>query len=105
MSRNRWIAMVFVAMACACQVASAVTVRGKLLRGSGVAPGVAVTVRNQQQVRSPPAYSGANGLYYIPNVMAGTYVLEVWGKPNTVTYTLTIQVKDSDMDVNPVYVP
>jgi hypothetical protein len=92
------------AVVCACQVASAATVRGKLLRGKGVASGIAVTVLNPKKVRTTPAYSGANGMYYIPNVKAGSYTLEVWVKPNK-PLTFPIQVKEPESDINPIQVP
>jgi Carboxypeptidase regulatory-like domain len=106
MGRNRWIAIVaLAAMAGVPQMAWAATVRGKLLRGKAAAPGVAVTLLNQQtKIRTAPAYSGSDGMYYITNVRAGSYLLEVWGKGNRVTSSFNIQVKEPESDVNPIYV-
>ncbi len=102
MGRNKWTAIVLLmGIAAGCQAA---TVRGRLLRGKSVASGIAVTVKSPQNVRSSPARSGADGMYYIPNVKAGSYTLEVWGTPNQVTASFPITVKETQTDVNPIYV-
>jgi hypothetical protein len=102
MGRNRLIAIgMFMAIVGVCHAA---TVRGRLLRGKVGAAGIAVTLVNPQKVSTSPVYSGSDGMYYIPNVRAGSYVLEVWGNANKVTSTFNIQVKEPETDVNPIYV-
>ena len=107
MGRNRLIAIIaLVAIVGASQTARAANVRGKLLRGKVGAAGIAVTLLNPQtKVRTSPAYSGSDGMYYITNVKAGNYVLEVWGKGNKITSTFNIPVKEPESDINPIYVP
>jgi hypothetical protein len=84
--------------------ALAATVRGKLIRGRAPAAGIAVTVMSAQKVRTAAAYSGADGMYYIPNVRAGNYTLEVWANRNR-PLTFPLQVREPRTDVNPVNVP
>ena len=105
MRRNGWMAIALLpAFFGAGQAASGATVRGELLRGSGVASGVAVTLLNSKKVRTLPAYSGADGMYYVPNVKAGSYTLEIWTKPNK-PLPISIQVHEPETDVNPVKLP
>jgi hypothetical protein len=56
--------------------------RGRLQHASpnGSFPrgGLKVTLRAQSGIRSTPAYSGNNGMYYVYGVPAGQYTLEVW---------------------------
>ena len=103
MRRNGWTAIAF--FWAVVGVGQAATVRGKLLRGNGVASGVKVTVLNAQKVSSQPAYSGSDGMYYIPNVKAGSYTLEVWATPKKAPLTIHIQVKEPETDVNPMKLP
>ena len=84
--------------------ASAATVRGKLVRGKASAAGIAVTVINGKRIRTAASYSGANGMYYIPNVSAGSYTLEVWVNRNK-PLNFPIQVREPQTDVNPIAVP
>jgi hypothetical protein len=104
MRQSQWIALALPVIVGVGQAASAATVRGKLVRGQAAAAGIAVTVQSPQKVRSTPAISGSNGMYYIPNVKAGSYTLEVWVKPNQ-PLTFPIQVKEPESDINPVQVP
>src|ERR1035437_4577250 len=46
------------------------------------AAGVAVTVYNQYAGKSSPGHAGQDGLYYLYNVPAGYYTLEVWVSPD-----------------------
>jgi hypothetical protein len=88
------------------QTTLAALVRGRLLRGPGTAPGIAVTVWNQQLGRSLPAYSQVDGMYYLTNIPPGIYVLEVWAGGNgQPPMTFNIQVNDPSTDINPVIVP
>jgi len=84
--------------------ALAATVRGRLIRGKAAAAGIAVTVISPQKVRTPASYSGPDGMYYIPNVRAGSYTLEVWANRNR-PLTFPLQVREPRTDVNPVNVP
>lgn len=102
MGHTRWMAVALLPVIVG--TGQAATVRGKLLRGKGVAAGIEVTVLSPQKVRSIPAYSGSNGMYYIPNVKAGSYTLEVWVKPNK-PLTFPIQMKEPESNINPVQVP
>jgi hypothetical protein len=103
MRRNRWVTIaLLLAIAGTCPAA---TVRGKVLRANKAASGIEVTVLNAQKVRTSPVYSGANGMYYIPNVKAGSYTLEVWATPKKPPLTFPIQVKEPESDINPVEVP
>ena len=85
--------------------ARAALVRGRLLRGQSPAPGIPVTVWCQPLGRSVPVYSGADGMYYIPNVPQGQYVLEIWAVPNGAPITFVINIIEPGTDVNPIYVP
>jgi len=87
-------------------LANAATVRGRLNHANGYpAAGVAVTVINQQAGRSSPAYSGADGMYYIYNVPPGYYNLEVWIYPGGAPTVYQIQVGDPYTDIPPLLVP
>jgi hypothetical protein len=82
----------------------AAIVRGRLVRGKAAAAGIAVTVLNPQKIRTAASYSGADGMYYIPNVKAGSYTLEIWVNRNK-PLNFPIQVREPQTDVNPVNVP
>jgi hypothetical protein len=65
------------------------TVRGMLIRRGGdgkqyAAPYVKVSLNNQERGRSALAYSGTDGMYYLYNVPAGEYHLEIWLSPTEV---------------------
>ena len=58
---------------------------------------------NQNNVSTARVYSGGDGMYYIPNVKAGSYTLEVWAVPNKAPRTFhNIPVVDPLTNVNPV---
>jgi hypothetical protein len=89
-----------------CELALAAVVRGRLLRGQGSAPGIAVTVWSQQLGRSQPTYSQVDGMYYMPSVPAGFYTLEVWaGGGQQAPLTFNIQVNEPGTDIPPIFVP
>ena len=83
-------------------------VRGRLVRtsprGQVPASGVQVTVYSTSLGRSKPAYSGADGMYYLYNIPGGRYTLEVWsGNP-----PLQVAVRvdgQAYTDVAPILVP
>ncbi|MBI3048402.1 MAG: carboxypeptidase regulatory-like domain-containing protein [Acidobacteria bacterium] len=87
-------------------------VRGLLLRrgpqGTYPAAGIAVTVYAQQLGRSRPGYSGSDGMYYLYNVPAGWYYLEIWahgfGNPPLV-FQIFVNDQQPFTDVTPVTVP
>jgi hypothetical protein len=86
----------------------AATVRGRLVRnspqGQFPAAGIAVTVWCEQLGRSAASYSLRDGMYYIPNVPAGYYQIEVWiGPQNALRFP--IQVSEPNSDIPPIIVP
>ena len=68
------------AILCSAGFLEAATVKGQLLNASNnsPAPYVAVRLNSQSRGASEFAYSGGDGRYFINNVPAGDYVLEVW---------------------------
>jgi hypothetical protein len=105
MNQQKWMPIVVLFAAAGTSQAAAATVRGKLLQGNSPASGIQVTVLNQQKVRTSPVYSGANGMYYIPNVKAGSYTLEVWTTSRKSPLVFPIQVKEPESDINPIKLP
>lgn len=87
-------------------------VRGLLLRrgpqGNYPAEGIAVTVYAQQMGRSRPGFSGSDGMYYLYNVPAGPYYLEVWahgfGNP-PIVFQIFVDDRRQFTDVAPLTVP
>ncbi|MFZ0321685.1 MAG: carboxypeptidase-like regulatory domain-containing protein [Candidatus Sulfotelmatobacter sp.] len=101
-------AVLFVLLASLC--ATAANVRGRLDRvlPNGArypATGVAVTVYNQTLGRSNPSTAGLDGLYYINNIPAGSYYLEVWANPGGQPMVFPIQVFEPYVDIPPIVVP
>jgi hypothetical protein len=77
---------------------SAATVRGKVgcaaVRGAqGQATGKYVTVFNANIGRSKQAPVGGDGMFYLYNIPANSYVLEVWSKANPALPPQTFQLK------------
>jgi hypothetical protein len=77
---------------------SAATVRGKIgcavANGQqGAATGKYVTVFNASIGRSKQAAVGANGMFYLYNIPANSYVLEVWSRSNPSLPPQTFQLK------------
>jgi hypothetical protein len=81
----------------------AAMVRGRLLlmtaRGPQPAAGIAVTVFSQRFGRSPPVKSGPDGMYYLYNIPAGFYTLEVWLGPGAAPRPYPIQVREPYSDI------
>jgi hypothetical protein len=77
-------------------VGSAATVRGQLVYANN-APAAFVAVRLSAPGRgaSEFAYSGSDGKYYLRNIPAGTYQLEVW-RGGKVAVTVAVTVQDPD---------
>jgi hypothetical protein len=68
------------------------------------AAGVVVTVWRQDLGRSVASYSMQDGMYYIGNLPAGGYMLEVWiGPENALRFP--IQINEPNTDIAPVLVP
>ena len=80
-------------------LANAATVHGQLVYASNApAPYVAVRLSAAGKAASEFAYSGANGKYYLRNVPAGAYQLEVWrGGKMVVTVAVTVQEPDTEL--------
>lgn len=73
------------------QTAVTTTVRGQLLHGGQFpAPGIQVTLYSVIYGRSSPAYTGADGMYYLNNVPLGDYALEVWIATPPVAYPVRV---------------
>jgi hypothetical protein len=93
------------------QFAGAATVRGQLNRrnGTSMAPAAAVcvTVIASSGARSARACSNAQGMYYLPNVNAGDYQLEVWTSQNPAAppARYPIKVVEPYTDIQPITVP
>ena len=90
--------------------AQGATVRGRLDRRDGYgrlypASYVSVTLNNPKIGRSSPAYTGADGMYYLYNVPPGDYQLEVWAYPGKPPLTFNIRVYDRPYtDINPILI-
>jgi hypothetical protein len=69
------------------------------------AGGLAVSVTNPQHGRSSLVYSGADGMFYLYNIPAGAFTLEVWTAKNQ-ALRFPIQVYEKAYtDINPIKVP
>ena len=87
-------------------LAHAATVRGRLIHQNGYpATSIAVTVVNSQGVRCSPAYTGADGMYYLFNIPPGPYYLEVWIYPGGAPAVYQIQVIEPYTDIAQIAVP
>src|SRR5262245_6437416 len=91
-------------------LADAGTIRGRLVhrstQGDYPAKGIPVTAFRSEKGKSSPAYSGTDGMYYLYNLPAGTYTLQVWVYPNSAPLTFTITVDDEAFtDIAPIIVP
>jgi hypothetical protein len=87
------------ALAVASMAAHAASVRGQVLRQNGQsAEGITITISDHKSYRSPPARAGNDGMYYLFNIPAGQYYLEVWVNPQTPTvYQVTVSEPNTDM--------
>lgn len=92
MTRRIASAIVFLLLAA---VAAQATVRGVVLRSDTGQPypGVAVTLKTGN-ARSVPAYTDANGKFYLQNVPAGTYTMEIRSKRKTTTVPVRVTGAD-----------
>lgn len=86
-------------LALASAAAHAASVRGQVLHKNGQpAADITVTISDHKSFRSPPAHAGKDGMYYLFNIPAGQYFLEVWADPRTPTvYQVTVSEPNTDM--------
>jgi hypothetical protein len=89
----------FAAFAAATMAADAASVRGQLLHQNGQpATSITVTISDHKNYRSAPAQVGVDGMYYLYNIPAGQYYLEVWVNPKTPQiYQVTVKEPNTDM--------
>jgi hypothetical protein len=85
-------------MAASSATVSAATVRGRVgcaVQGGrqGAVNGKYVTVFNANIGRSKQASVGADGMFYLYNIPANSYVLEVWSRSNPSLPPQTFQLK------------
>ena len=92
-----------------CLQARAASVRGRITRNIAgrtiPAGGLSVTVQNSRGVRSFAVTTDGNGMYFLPNIAAGSYTLQVWPKPGSSSLNLPITVREPGLDVNPLNIP
>ncbi len=85
--------------------AHAASVRGQVSHKNGKpATGISVTLSDHKSFRSPPAYVGNDGMYYLSNITAGEYYLEVWANPKSPT-VYQVKVSEPSTDMPRVTVP
>ncbi len=79
--------------------ARAASVRGQVVHRNGKpATGMAVTVSDHKKFRSVRAKVGGDGMYYLSNIPAGKYYLEVWVNPQSPSvYQVTVSEPHTDM--------
>lgn len=105
MSARSRVAAMLVATALA---AHAATVRGRVQRNVPNRPpagGLQVTLRTPQGRRSFSVTTDANGMYFMPNVAPGPYVLEIWNRPGGTPISVPITVSGQLQDVPPIVIP
>ena len=68
------------------------TVRGQVVRKDGITPlpNIPVDLLTGSGARSVPSITGANGMYYLYNIPAGDYHLEVWAGGSPIVYPVRI---------------
>ena len=86
-------------LALAAASAHAASVRGAVDHRDGKpAAGLAVTLSDHKEFRSAPAHVGNDGMYYLANIPAGQYYLEVWVNPQTpLVYEVKVAEPNTDM--------
>ncbi|HYK90528.1 MAG TPA: carboxypeptidase-like regulatory domain-containing protein [Acidobacteriota bacterium] len=87
-------------------VADAATVHGQLVYASNNTPAPYVAVRLNAPGRgaSEFAYTGSDGKYYLRNVPAGAYQLEVW-RGNKLVLTVDVTVQEPDAALATARIP
>ncbi|MGA3371168.1 MAG: carboxypeptidase-like regulatory domain-containing protein [Terracidiphilus sp.] len=100
------VALCGLVMVLAAAMASAATVRGRLIHKNGSpAAGIEVSVVGPQGARSVPVRTGADGMYYLFNLPPGSYRLEIWVYPGGAPLVYQIQVRDPYTDIAQIGVP
>jgi len=102
MKTNRWMLTVGCSFLLLAGLMNAATVRGQLVYASNNAAAAYVAVRlsTPGKAASEFAYSGGDGKYYLRNIPAGAYQLEVWrGGKVVITVAVTVQEPDTDLAV------
>ena len=85
--------------------ARAASVRGQVLHQNGKpATGIAVTLSDHKNFRSARASVGSDGMYYLSNIPAGEYYLEVWVDQKSPT-VYQVKVSEPSTDMPRVTVP
>jgi len=88
--------------------AGAATLRvhlNRLNHGRAVpAADVCITVFASNGARSPRACSNSRGIYYLPNILPGNYVLEIWTNPGAPPIRQNIRVAEPYTDIQPITV-
>jgi hypothetical protein len=103
--------MVIAVVAATAHVFAASIVRGRLVRNGpyGQYPaagvGVSVVALSSPLGRSAMSYSGADGMYYIPNVPGGQYKLEIWVSNPPWAYDIAVYDQQAYTDIAPIVVP
>lgn len=104
--RTRIVALCLLFPALIPVIADAATVRGRLSHSNGSpATRIQVTVVNAQGVRSSPAYTGTDGMYYLSDIAPGPYRLEVWVYAGGNPAVYQIQVVEPNTDMPEIKVP
>lgn len=87
-------------------VANAATVEGQVVFASTGRPSAYVAVRLYSGSRGPSefAYSGSNGKFYLKNVPAGDYELQIWRGGRKVA-SLKISVQEPRTRIGAVRIP
>jgi hypothetical protein len=83
------------------------TVRGQVVRRDGITPlpNISVDLLTGAGARSVPSISGANGMYYLYNIPAGDYQIEVWAGGSPIVYPVRIVLGTPLQDLPRVVVP
>jgi hypothetical protein len=84
------------------------TVRGQVIRANGVSPVPGITVDlliPNANSRSVPSVTGPNGMYYLYNIPAGDYYLEVWVSSTPLVYPVRIFFGTPQQDLPRSVVP
>ena len=105
MKINQWRWVLAVLAFFAAVVANGATVQGQLVYASG-RPSAYVAVRLNSTGRGPSqfAYSGGDGRFYLKNVPASDYTLEVWRGRKVVT-SLPVRVQEPTTILPPIRLP
>ena len=102
MKTNRWMLTVGGSVLLLSGLVNAAAVHGQLVYANNNAPAsyVAVRLNAPGKAVSEFAYSGGDGKYYLRNIPAGAYQLEVWrGGKAVIAVAVTVQEPNTDLAV------